>query len=167
MATYSSSSYPHAKSAIRTIISRTNNYNFSTLTYADYIIFFSDPTQKTTGNKYSTIKSFFIYLYCHDIIKNEEGFEKCYWNKEECRSNFNKKDQRNNDSKNIKNDRNIHIPALTMEQLERLMLFEHESTYTDDINFKNQRLAFCFYLLFFEDLQVTTIRNNLDAKKIL
>ena len=44
-----------------------------------------------------------------------------------------------------------------MEQLERLILFEYECTHTNDINFKNQRLAFCFYLLFYEDLQVSTI----------
>lgn len=51
-----------------------------------------------------------------------------------------------------------------MEQLERLLLFEHECTHSDEINFKNQRMAFCFYLLYFEDLQISIIRNNLNAR---
>lgn len=51
-----------------------------------------------------------------------------------------------------------------MEQLECLLLFERECTHTDDKNFKNQRLAFCFYLLYFEDLQISTIRSDMDAR---
>ena len=162
--TYSTSSHDQTKTAIRTLITKTNVHNFSNLTYSDYLVFFGNPKIKTTGNKFSTIKSFFKYLYCHNYIENDEGFEQCFWNKEEELLYFKKRSERTNKPKQSQTQIFDYTPSLTMEQLERLLLFEHECTHSDEANFKNQRLAFIFYLLYFEDLQISTIRNNLDAR---
>lgn len=155
--TYSASSHAAIRTAIRTVIIETGIHDFSLLTYTDYIKF--EPT--TPKNK--LITTFFKYIYCHDIIKNENGFEQCYWNKEQDIALFKKRTEPTKAEKTTEKGE-PYVPSLTMEQLERLLLFEHECTHSDEINFKNQRLAFCFYLLYFEDLQISTIRNNLNAR---
>ncbi len=162
--TYSIGSHDQTKTAIRTLIIETQIFDFSKLTYSDYIILFGNANIKTTGNKFSTIKQFFKYLYCHNFILNEDGFEQCFWNKEEDLLYFKKRLQLASKPPKKQHETPTYAPSLSMEQLERLLLFEYESTHTEEINFKNQRLAFCFYLLYFEDLQISTIRNNLDAK---
>lgn len=82
MQTYSPKSWFQLRTAICTIIVETNIYDFSELTHSDYAIFFSNASKKTTGNKYSIIKQIFKYLYCKNIIINELGFEKCFWDKD-------------------------------------------------------------------------------------
>lgn len=46
------------------------------------------------------------------------------------------------------------------------MIFEKECSNSDEKNYKNQRLAFCFYLLFFKEIQISTIRGSIDAKNL-
>ena len=161
MQTYSPKSWFQLRTAICTIIVETNIYDFSELTYSDYAIFFSNASKKTTGNKYSIIKQFFKYLYCKNIIKNELGFEKCFWDKDKLCDYFEKRIDLIN---NPKNSKDKYVPALTADQLERLMIFEKECSNSDEKNYKNQRLTFCFYLLFFEEIQISTIRGSIDAK---
>lgn len=166
--TYSISSHAQVRTAIRTLINETHVYDFSLLTHEDYTIF--DTLSEGASAKVKLITTFFRYIYCNNIIQNENGFEKCYWNKEKDLIDFNKRIQqggipKKNQTTSTKKSQSTS--AITMEQLERLILFEYECTHTDDVNFKNQRLAFCFYLLFFEDLQISTIRSDMDARNFL
>ena len=78
--TYSISSHAQVRTAIRTLINETHVYDFSLLTHKDYTVF--DTSSAGTSAKTKLITTFFRYIYCNNIIQNEKGFEKCYWNKE-------------------------------------------------------------------------------------
>lgn len=163
--TYAVSSQAQVRSAMRTLIEEIQVYDFSVLKYEDYSRIITLIGEE--NSKAKLITTFFRYIYCNNVIQNEQGFEKCYWNKEKDRMGFEKRIQQVSNPKknqNLLSSKSQNTKVLTMEQLERLILFEYECTHTNDINFKNQRIAFCFYLLFYEDLQVSTIRNSLDAK---
>lgn len=157
LSTYSESSASQVRTTIRSLIKQTEIYKFEDLTYEDFTEFKAPPK----GNKKKLITNFFRYLYSFDILKNTNGFEKCYWDKEKEKNIF--LDKISSLNKDVQKISEKFLPALTMEELERLILFEQECITSDDDYFKNKRLAFCFYLLFYHDLKVATVRN-VDAK---
>lgn len=154
---YSESSVDQIRTTIRSLIKQTDIYDFRNLTYKNFTDFKATPK----SNKKKLITSFFKYLYSFDILKDPNGFEKCYWDKEKEKNIF--LDRAHSPNKDVKKVSKKFVPALTMEELERLLLFEQECITSDDDYFKNKRLAFCFYLLFYHDLKVATVRN-IDAK---
>lgn len=147
--TYAIGSRKTVCNAIRRICETTNKYTFSELSFEDYT-----RLQKTSSNK-SIINNFFLYLFSFDLLSNPSGFENCYWNKNISILNFDKKIQKHrNDRKNQPMD--TYKPQLTLNDLERLLAFLKNAK---DSIVADMKLAFCFYALFYLNMDVEELRH--------
>ena len=97
------------------------------------------------------VTSFVQFMFSYGFIKNEKGFEECYWNKEELRRHF--EDLKNNRASIRKNE---YHNKLSLQEIEKLILFEKNILDTTD--YESIRLAFCFHALFFDGISTETLR---------
>jgi hypothetical protein len=144
--------YPSArtyKTALQRMFELVQKTDLTTMNFKDFQLC----EEKTTKNTFRCIKSFFRYLYSSELLKDEVDFAKYFGDKVAAKKHYEK--DRNQKGSEIKSNLGI----LTFENVERLIDFSN-SVEIDDID--NLRLAFCFYILYYEDIDSNDLRD-LDA----
>lgn len=130
--------------------------NFTKLDYNDFIYL----KDSLSSQQFILVTRFFRYLYANNFLENESGFDSgiCYWSKDIIITEFIKQKEKK-DKKRTKKD---FTASLTLIQLEKLKTFE-QNCFEDEENPENLRLAYCFHVLFYDDIDVNILRS-LDAK---
>ena len=131
--------------AIRRLREMTGKKDFTELNFSDYC----NAVKDNEGTNEKCLKSFFQFIYCNNFIKDESGFDSCYWDKDNYKANK----QKGNNSPIV------YLPALSTDKIEKLVAFM-EQVSEDDL--ENMRLAFCFYILYFEGIEVNELKS-IDA----
>lgn len=107
------------------------------------------------------IESLFKYLYMIDALKDKQEFGMLYGDKEKIRKHFNRLK-----NKEIKQDKSQKEPetSLSFVQIEKLIEYCNEvGVATDFSSYKNLRMAFAFYAMFFQGVSVNGLKN-MDIK---
>lgn len=133
--------------------------DFRKLTYNDYCL---TVNKNLTSNK-GGINTFFQYLYCKNLLLDESGFINCFWNKEKINADFETKKHQK-----IRRANKNYVPSLSIEDIENLISFTNKVSEDD---FRNSRLAFCFYIIYYEGISrediLTLDANDFNQGKIM
>lgn len=103
-------------------------------------------------NKSGHAKQLFRYLYAKEIIQNPNGFSS-WGNPKDMLKKLEERKQRLNIPKETKDE---FKPAISTQDLDKLISYINNIPNDDETSLK---LAFCFYLLFFECVPVNVIKN--------
>lgn len=114
---------------------------------------------KYKGSKMNStvVNSLFEYLYLIDVLEDRQSFVELYGDKEKIRKRFER--LKNKDKKSDKTQKESES-TLSFVQIEKLMEYcDKVETATDFASYKNLRMAFAFYALFFQGVSVNELRK--------
>lgn len=145
---YQDSSAPSYSNAFRHICKHTGKSSIKKWTLEDY--------RSCRDNEINAcVSQIFKFLYAHGILDSSSDFETEFGNKEPIQKRFDKILDMTKKEKD-----SSYTPGLSAEELDKLINFVES---VEEGNFDDMKLAFCFYMLFFQQIDVGQL-GQLDAK---
>jgi len=153
---YGSDTYPNL---IRKISVELGIKDFTQMTFEHRQILM-DKYKESNMNS-SVINSLFEYLYLIDVLKDKHKFVEIYGDREKIRKRFAR--LKNKEAKQNKTQKDLDS-TLSFVQVEKLIEYCKEvEPATDFSSYKNLRMAFAFYAMFFWGISVNGLKN-MDIK---
>lgn len=147
------------RNVIRKIPTKIGVTDFKKLTYKHCELLLNE--YPTKGSNRSGIESLFKYLYLLDVLAEKQKFAERFGDKEKIRKKF--ESYKNKDivpSKGKKESESM----LSFAQIEKLLEYcDKVEAATDFSSYKNLRMAFAFYVMFFQGVSVNGLKD-MDIK---